>query len=267
MSEADGLIQRAPSANRRADIGLFVGDEPAEKCLVLAGCDPAMGLVGHAVEKVSGIDVVCAPASSTLALKWLKEGKVHFAGMHLQEAKSGEYNLPFIRRQFPDEEITVVTFARWEEGLVVARGNPKRIRTLEHLGRKNVRFVNREPGSGSRALLERLLKKIGLEHDAVTGYGRVAFGHLAAARCVLSGEADVCLATSSAARNYRLDFIPLHCERYDLVMRKQVAGLPAAKALLDILQRAALRRKLEVLAGYDTSETGMVSHLNHPGRS
>jgi molybdate-binding protein len=73
---------------------------------------------------------------------------------------------------------------------------------------------------------------------------------------VLSGEVDVCLATRSAAQTFGLDFIPLHSERYDLVMRKRTVDLPAAKAFLDILQRAALRRKLEVLAGYDTSETG-----------
>ena len=86
----------------------------------------------------------------------------------------------------------------------------------------------------------------------------MAYGHLAAAYCVLSREADVCLATHSAAKAFGLDFIPLHSERYDLVMRRRTADLPAVKAFLDVLQRATLRRKLEVLAGYDTSETGAV---------
>ena len=94
--------------------------------------------------------------------------------------------------------------------------------------------------------------------DNVRGYDRVVYGHLAAAWCVFSGEADVCLATGSAAQAFGLDFIPLHSERYDLVMRKQTAGLPAVEAFLDVLQRAALRRKLELLAGYDTSEMGTV---------
>jgi molybdate-binding protein len=84
----------------------------------------------------------------------------------------------------------------------------------------------------------------------------VAFGHLAAAYCVFAGNADVCLATRSAARAFGLDFVPLQSERYDLVMRKRTANLPAVKAFLDVLQRATLRRKLEVLAGYDTSHTG-----------
>jgi molybdate-binding protein len=124
------------------------------------------------------------------------------------------------------------------------------------LAQKNVRFVNRELGSGSRALLDRLLAKGGIDCQKVRGYDRVAFGHLAAAYRVLSREVDACLATRSAALAFGLDFIPLHRERYDLVMRRRTADLPAARALLDVLQRATLRRKLEVLAGYDTSETG-----------
>ena len=92
----------------------------------------------------------------------------------------------------------------------------------------------------------------------IQGYDRIAHGHLAAAYCVLSLESDVCLATRSAAQTFGLDFVPLHSERYDLVMRKRTADLPAVKAFLDVLQRATLRRKLEVLAGYDTSQTGTV---------
>jgi putative molybdopterin biosynthesis protein len=161
-----------------------------------------------------------------------------------------------VRREFPGEDFSVITFARWEEGLVVAAGNPKGIRGVEDLARKNVGFVNREPGSGSRALLDKLLEKSGVGADKINGYTRVAQGHLAAAYRVLSGEADCCLATRSAARAFGLDFIPLSSERYDLVMRRATLELPAAKAFLDILQRAALRRKLEVLAGYDTSQTG-----------
>jgi molybdate-binding protein len=165
---------------------------------------------------------------------------------------------PFIRKEFPDQEIIVVTFARWEEGLVSAPGNPKDIRTVEDLIRKNVRFVNREIGSGSRALLDKLLEKGGIDATKIRGYSRVAFGHLAAAYYVVSGEADACLATRSAAQTFGSDFAPLHSERYDLVMRKKTADLPAVKSFLDVLQRATLRRKLEVLAGYDTSQTGML---------
>ena len=258
MPEADGIINKPKGSDHRADLVVFAKEEAAQKRLVLAGCDPATGLLARMVEKISGIEVVSAAASSKLALTWLKEGKVHIAGSHLEDPKTGEFNVPFIRREFPDEDFAVVTFARWEEGLVLAAGNPKKIHKIEDLSRKNVRFVNREPGSGSRALLDELVKKNGMEARKIEGYDRVAFGHLAAAYCVLSNDADVCLATRSAAKAFGLDFVPLHSERYDLVMRRRSADLPAARAFLDVLQRATLRRKLEVLAGYDTSQTGAV---------
>ena len=256
MPEADGIVKRTRPGNRRVDLLIFAKEEAAQKRLVLAGCDPATGLLARMVEKISGVEVVSAAGSSRLALNWLKEGKVHIAGSHLEDPRTGEFNLPFLRREFPDEELTVVTFARWEEGLVVPSANPKSIRKLEDLTRKNVRFVNRESGSGSRALLDKLLAAKGVDRQRVHGYDRVAYGHLAAAYCVVSGEADVCLATGSAARTFGLDFIPLHSERYDLVMHKRTAALPAVQAFLDVLQRATLRRKLELLAGYDTTETG-----------
>ena len=256
MPEADGIVKRAGRSNGRAELVVFSKDDAAQKRLVLAGCDPATSLLSRMVERISGVEIVSASASSKMALTWLREGKVHIAGSHLEDPKTGEFNLPFIRREFQDEDFTVVTFARWEEGLVLGKGNPKRIRKLDDLARKKVRFVNREAGSGSRALLDKLLERSGIDSRQVQGYDRIAYGHLAAAYCVLSREADVCLATRSAAKAFNLDFVPLHSERYDLVMRKETTELHAVKAFMDVLQRATLRRKLEVLAGYDTSQTG-----------
>jgi molybdate-binding protein/DNA-binding XRE family transcriptional regulator len=256
MPEADAVVDRAEKTRRRADLVVFAKGETPEKRLVLAGCDPAANLLAHMVEKIGGIEIVPAAASSKLALTWLKEGKVHIAGSHLEDPRTGEFNLPYVLKEFPDKDFTVITFAHWEEGLVVAQGNPKRIKKVEDLARKGIRFVNRDPGSGSRALLDRLIAKAALESKQIQGYDRIVNGHLAAAYCVLSGDADVCLATRSAAQTFALAFIPLHAERYDLVFRKRTAGLPAIQTFLDVLQRAALRRKLEVLAGYDTSKTG-----------
>lgn len=258
MPEADGIVKRTAQRSGRAELAVFAKEEASQKRLALAGCDPAIGLLSRMVEKHAGVEIVSASASSKLALRWLKQGKVHIAGSHLEDSKTGEFNLPFIKEQFADEDLLVVTFARWEEGLVTAPGNPKRIKSIEHLARKNVRFVNREPGSGSRALADKLFEKAGMNPRSVQGYDRVAYGHLAAAWCVVSQEADVCLATRSAAKTFGLDFVPLHSERYDLVMRRRTSDLPAAKAFLDVLQRASLRRKLEILAGYDTAETGAV---------
>jgi molybdate-binding protein/DNA-binding XRE family transcriptional regulator len=257
MPVADGVVKRPDRAAGRADLLVLAREEASRNRLLLAGCDPAASLLSNIVERMSGVEVVPAAASSKLALHWLKEGKVHIAGSHLQDPATGEFNLPYVSEAFAGEEILVVTFARWEEGLVVAPGNPKGLRKVEDLARRGVRFVNREAGAASRALLDRLLAEAGVPPAKVAGYDRVANGHLPAAFRVASGDAGACLATRAAAQAFGLDFVPLHSARYDLVMRKRTSESPAAKAFLDVLQRAALRRKLEVLAGYDTSGTGV----------
>ncbi len=256
LPEADGVVSRVGRAAGSAELLVFGDEDAFRRRLLLAGCDPATNLLARMVEKAGGAEVVPAGASSRLALQWLKQGKVHIAGSHLEDEDTGEFNLPYLKREFPGEDFTVVTFARWEEGFVTAKGNPKRIRKIGDLTRRGVRFVNREPGSGSRALLDKLRGDADIATREIAGYERVAYGHLAAAYAVVSGDTDCCLATRSAARTFDLDFVPLHSERYDLVMRRATLDLPAAQVFLDVLQRATLRRQLEVLAGYDTSATG-----------
>lgn len=258
LPEADGVVAKLGRAPGRAELAVFAPEEPHQRKLALAGCDPAIGLVSAMVERLGGVELVAAAASSRLALQWLKEGKVHIAGSHLEDPLTGEFNLPFLEREFPAGDVAVITFARWEEGFITAPGNPQNLATAADLARAGVRFMNREQGSGSRALLDRLLTDAGVAPAQVSGYGREACGHLAAAYSVLAGDADCCLATRSAARTFGLHFVPLRSERYDFVMRRQVLDTPAVQGFLDVLQRAALRRKLELLAGYDTAQTGAV---------
>jgi putative molybdopterin biosynthesis protein len=258
LPEADAVVSTPARPLGKAELIAFEKEATHPKALVLAGCDPAIGLVSRMAEKLGAAEVISAPASSKLALAWLKEGKVHIAGSHLKDPASGDFNLPYLRSEFPNEDFAVISFARWEQGFLVAPGNPKNIKQASHLSRRNVRFVNREAGSGSRALLDQLLTDESIPPARISGYDRVAYGHLAVAYLVSSGEADCCLATRSAAQAFQLDFIPLQSERYDFVLRRQTLSLPIAQTFFDLLQRATLRRKLEVLAGYDTSQTGAV---------
>jgi putative molybdopterin biosynthesis protein len=258
LPEADAVVTGPVSRSHKAKLRLFSEEETMRNKIVLAGCDPATSLLARMVERLSGVEIVHAPASSQLALDWLKEGKVHIAGTHLQDPQGIEFNLPVIRRQFPSRDMAVVTFARWEEGFVIAPGNPKSIRQIEDLRRKNVTIINREPGSGSRALLDGLMRTADLSPKTVSGYSAIAFGHLSAAHAVLAGQADCCIATKSAAQTFGLDFLPLRSEQYDFVLYRETLRLSAVQAMFDALQRAALRRKLETLAGYDTSQTGVI---------
>ena len=225
-------------------------DGEDEKRLLIAGCDPGISLIAR------HLDIVIAPSTSRQALQWLKQGKVHVAGTHLRDSATGDYNLPIVKHLFPQGSVKVVTFAIWEQGLVTRTGS--QIRGVDDLARKDLRIINREKGAGSREVLDQHLRAAGIPADRVNGYDRIATGHLPAAEAVSQGEADCCVATRSAARAFGLNFIPLATERYDLVIRRQYAKLPAIEALFDALNRSALRRKLELLAGYDTTHTGEV---------
>jgi putative molybdopterin biosynthesis protein len=258
LPEADAVVTGPLSRSGKAKLRLFSEEETMRNKIVLAGCDPATSLLARMVERLSGVEIIHAPASSQLGLDWLKDGKVHIAGSHLQDPQSTDFNLPVIRRQFPNRDMAVVTFARWEEGFVVASGNPKNIRGIDDLRRKNVTIMNREPGSGSRALLDGLMRGADVSAKTVNGYTSIAFGHLSAAHAVSARQADCCIATKAAAQTFSLDFVPLRSEQYDFVLFRETLKLSAVQAMFDALQRAALRRKLEMLAGYDTSQTGVI---------
>jgi molybdate-binding protein/DNA-binding XRE family transcriptional regulator len=246
---ADGIVVRQRAGH--ADVQTFP-DSDNPRRLLIAGCDPGISLLAQ------HLDLVIAPSSSQQALDWLKQGKVHVAGTHLRDTSSGEYNLPAIDRLFPRGAVKVVTFAVWEQGFVLEAGNPKNVRAIDDMVRRDVRIVNREEGAGSRALLDDRLKAAGIAPEKVRGYSRCVPGHLPAALAVSLKEADCAIATRSAARAFGLDFIPLAVERYDLVIRRENARSAAVEAMLDTLNRAAIRRKLEILAGYDTTHTGEI---------
>ncbi len=255
LPPADGIIESR--ARRTVSIKSPANVPENGKRLLLAGCDPALSWLNELLSS-SNIEIAGVPCSSRRALQWLKQGNVHAAGSHVLDRATGEYNLPVIRRLFPPGSVRVVTFAVWEQGLVVQRGNPKSIRSIADLGRKNVTLINREKGSGSRDLLDGGLRKDGIPAEQVKGYNSIARGHLAAAYAVAAGTADCCIAPRSASRCFGLDFVPLAVERFDLTFTEASFALPAAKALLDLLNRSHLRRKLQTIAGYDTAHTGEV---------
>jgi molybdate-binding protein/DNA-binding XRE family transcriptional regulator len=255
LPPADGIIESQKNLSVQVKSPVALAEDG--KRLLLAGCDPALSLLHDALNP-SGIEIICVPAASRLALQWLKQGRVHAAGSHLLDRATREYNLPIIRRLLPKASVRVITFAVWEEGLVVRRGNPRGIQSVADLADNRFRLINREKGAGSRDLLDSKLRELGIPCKEVNGYESMAQGHLAAAYAVAAGEADCCIAPRSAARYFGLDFIPLTVERFDLSFTQASLEWPATRALLDVLQRSHFRKKLESIAGYDTVHTGDV---------
>jgi molybdate-binding protein/DNA-binding XRE family transcriptional regulator len=233
---SDGIVEKP------GRVRVFPTDSDFSNRILIAGCDPGSSVLArHA--RAAGIESVLVHRNSTQALALLKEGYVHVAGTHLKEPPA-------------DKTLAVISFAVWEEGIVTAPGNPKGIAGIEDFPRADVTIVNREKGSGSRALLDARLKALGISSRNIHGYDHCAPGHLPAAWFVHSGSADCCLATRAAARVFGLNFISLVSERYDLAVHRRHLELPRVQNLFETLGRSGFRRELEGLGGYDTTVSG-----------
>jgi molybdate-binding protein/DNA-binding XRE family transcriptional regulator len=255
LPSADAVVV-GPGRGGKTLVRAFRGEEEAGNRLIVAGCDPAMPVLARHMLKHGSVELIPAQCSSLQALKWLKDRRVHVAGTHLRNESAPGSKSGVIEKFFPRGGFRIVTFASWDEGLVVARTNPKRISGFADLTRKDVTLINREVGAGARYLLDSSLKKEGISPRKIRGYELTAAGHVLAAWHVQTAKADCCIATRAAARIFGLGFIPLVSERYDLVIPDQHWETPSVRIVLDSLNRTSLKRELEVLGGYDTSETG-----------
>ena len=254
LPTADALVAGPPGRRGQAAVELFQPEGDFSRGILIAGCDPGISVLARHVQR-AGVELVAAQRNSSQALALLKQGVIHVAGTHLRD-EGGESNLPAIRRLFARNSVAVVSLAVWEEGIVVAAGNPKSIRSVADFARPDVTIVNREAAAGSRLLLDAHLHRLGIAAADVRGYRNTAGGHLAAAWRVHSGAADACLATRAAARVFGLGFVGLVSQRYDLAIRRAHLDRAPIQALLDTLNRAAFRRELEGLGGYDTTSAG-----------
>jgi molybdate-binding protein/DNA-binding transcriptional regulator YhcF (GntR family) len=186
----------------------------------------------------------------------LAAGGADMAGCHLWDEETHSYNDSFVRRVLPGRRVMLVTLAKRRLGLIVAPGNPLGVNVLGDLGRPEVRFVNRQAGSGTRVWLDVELRKTRLAPEALNGYGREATTHSEVAQCVAEGEADAGLALQGSALAYGLDFVPLTLERYDLVIPDP--DMPGIAQVIPWLARPEAADVIASFGGYLTEETGRV---------
>ena len=188
----------------------------------------------------------------------LRRAEAHLAGSHLLDPKTGEYNISYIRQYLPNIPVKVVALVGREQGLLVRRGNPKGVKSLEDLGRLQLQFLNRQRGAGTRVLLDYHLNLLGISHQSIVGYSQEEYTHLAIAAAIASGRADCGLGIAAAAHALDLDFIPLFHERYDLVIPKEHADSQLLAPLFGLLADRSFREAVSQLTGYDVSVMGTV---------
>lgn len=195
-------------------------------------------------------------------LLMLYRGNCDVTAMHLLDPSTGEYNLPFIKLFFTLEPLTVLRLGSREQGLIVAKGNPKGIKSIHDLTRTDVTFVNRQKGSGTRFLLDSFLAREKIDPEQIRGYRNEEWNHLAVASHISRGSADCALGIRSAAQQLNLDFIPVTKEKFDLVFRWTTKNKHALTTLLDIIQLTSFKESVADLKGYDFEEFGKVIFEN-----
>ncbi|ETI66107.1 substrate-binding domain-containing protein [Neobacillus vireti] len=193
-------------------------------------------------------------------LMMLYRGQCDIAAIHLLDPTSQEYNLPFIHQLFVYESILVLRLAAREQGLIVAGGNPKKIQDFHDLTRKDVQFINRQKGAGTRFLLDSKLSSNGIEPRQINGYDTEEWNHLSAASYISRGMADVTFGIQSAASHLGLDFIPVAQENFDLVFRFTPENKQSLTELIEYLQSDNFRNSLTDLEGYSIQELGKITY-------
>lgn len=188
-------------------------------------------------------------------LKALRRSLCHIAASHLLQENEDEYNFRFAAEEL-QEAPAVVNFCRREQGLLVAKGNPKNIRTVKDLGIPGIVVANRQPGAGTRLLLDLELKKAGLSPNDLEGYRNELHRHLDVGLEILSGRADAGPAISAVAGLLGLDFVPLRTERFDLLIHKGRFFEPGIQLFLGMLHEKEFRELARSLTGYDVSLSG-----------
>ncbi len=269
MVRADAFL-RVPSqsegvnAGETVDVELLRPASDIENTIVFSGShDLSVSVLEDCIKcRSPEVKISTTSIGSLGGLVALHRGEAHVVGCHLLDPASGDYNLPDIARIFGRKpKIRVVNLVIREQGLICARGNSKQIRTLRDLTKKGVRFVNRQPGAGTRVLLDFRLAKLRVRPERIIGYEREEHTHMAVAVAVASGLADCGLGIRSAATALGLDFLPIESEDYDLILRDDFAASPIGEKLLAAICSDDFKTAVGRLGGYDTTRSGIEKPL------
>ncbi len=272
MVRADGFLRigalsEGVNAGEEVDVELLRPRADVANTVVVSGShDLSLGVLEDCLkQRAPELKLSTTNVGSLGGLLAMKRGEAHFVGTHLLDPATGAYNLADVRRHLKGEKIVVVHLVVRDQGLIVARGNPRGVEGLGDLKRDDVRFVNRQPGAGTRVLLDYEIGRLGIEPSQIKGYEREEFTHMAVAVAVASGLADCGLGVKSAALALDLDFIPVAREEYDIVVRRDFFESPVGRTVLDVIHSDGFRAAVEALGGYDASRSGTVKEIPAPG--
>jgi molybdopterin molybdotransferase/putative molybdopterin biosynthesis protein len=263
ITEADGIV-RVPSHvegikdNDDVSAELLRPISAIQNTLVAVGShDNTLDVLADQLKgERSNLTLSSSHVGSMGGLMAVKKGVCHMAGSHLLDTQDGSYNISYLKKYLPDMNTRLVNLVFRDQGFMVPKGNPKQIQGIADLCRDDIRFINRQSGSGTRILLDYQLEQSGLDTTMITGYELEEFTHMSVAVAVLSGTVDVGLGIYAAAKALDLDFVPMVTEQYDLVIPQMFMEMKQMQILLDIINSGVFKKRVESLGGYSTKKTG-----------
>jgi len=267
LSQADGLLV-IPSGvqgleyGKKVEITLLRDRTDIERTILCVGShDLILDKITEFISK-KGRRFLSINVGSMGGLIALNRGENHIAGSHLLDVETGDYNYSYIKKYITNTSVRVIALALREQGLIVKKGNPKNINSLNDLVRPEIMYINRQKGAGTRVLLDYSLNADNILSDQIHGYGQEEYTHIGVAAAVASGRADCGLGISAASMAYELDFVPLFKERYDLIIDKRFSDSELLQPLYDVFKDAEFKKSISELKGYDFEIMGKIMMEN-----
>lgn len=267
LVRADGLVRiprfsEGEDAGNQVTVHLYRSPSDIDKTILMIGShDLTLDILAQFLAQ-NGVRLSSANVGSLGGLVALRRGECHLAGSHLLNPENGEYNVSYIQQYLPNQTVNLVRFVNRDQGWIVPKGNPKRLKSWEDIGREGIRYVNRQRGAGTRVLLDYELNQRHVKANDIVGYDREEYTHLAVAAAIASGTADFGLGVHAAAQALDLDFVPLAQEQYELLIPDKHMGTSLLQTLLETINEPDFQTAVSQLPGYDISQMGSVRTIS-----
>lgn len=266
LVNADGVI-RVPqnvegiNEGEKVEIELLKDISKINNTIISIGShDIVMDIINDELIKDSfgKINLSSTHVGSFQGLLSIRKGESHISPIHLFDVESETYNIPFINK-YIDQNVALIKLVKRTQGLIVKKGNPLNIKSIKDL--VNVRYINRQKGSGTRILFDYLIKKNNIKKSDINGYEREEFTHMSLAKAIDNGDADCGLGVYSAAHIFDLDFIPICEEDYDLLLKEDMLESKYIEHLLSTINKESFRKRVDNLGGYNLKNMGEIVRI------
>jgi putative molybdopterin biosynthesis protein len=269
LSKADGILLipsgiQGLEANEIVNISLLKTKGEIDQTILFIGShdliiDELARFLAEKERRLISINV-----GSIGGLISLNREESHLAGSHLLDPETGEYNLSYISKYITNIPVKIISLAMREQGLLVKKNNPKKIKSFDDLTRNDVMFINRQRGAGTRILLDYNLSVKKILPEKINGYNQEEYTHFGIAAAVISGRADCGLGIAAASLAFDLDFVPLFNERYDLIINQNFADSDLLNPIYKVLDNPEFRKYISEMKGYNIETMGKVIEQNSP---